>query len=194
MSHRLVSTLAGCLLLLAAQAGLGWQTGDKDKAKDKTTPAPFTGDPSGRPKEFKTGAATLCAIWHDGESWNIQTTGKKLPKGPSPYHRWGGSVRIEGDTFSGTFGKLEKAKKITNADYVVPHADGRGFDFQLVNRGGRDDLKFKAGAKATEITMKIVCDNMSDTKKILIGRKGENPEKTLFTLPAHPKKKSAKEP
>ncbi len=186
MTVRRLSISTGCLLLIAVQTGLTRQTSEKDK--DKNVPEPFAGSPIGKPKAFKTGGSTMCAVWHDGEFWNIHTTGKKQTKGASALHRWGGSIRIEGDTYVGKFDKLEASKKAINADWVVPHIDGRGFDFQLLNRGHRDELKFKVGSNATSITMKIVCDNKSDTKKILIGRKSENPGKTLFTVPAHPKK------
>src|SRR5262245_23974352 len=137
MTPRPALIAAGCLLLLAAQAALAWQDSEKDK--DKNTPAPFKGDPTGRPKAFKTGAATNCAVWYDKDGfWNIHTTGKKGTKGPSATHRWGGSVKVEGDVFIGQFGKLEAARKAINADWVVSHADGRGFDFQFINRGHRD--------------------------------------------------------
>src|SRR5262245_65357460 len=108
MPPRRASIAAGCLLLLAAQAALAWQDSEKDKDKDKNTPAPFKGDPTGKPKAFKTGAATNCAVWYDKDGfWNIHTTGKKGTKGPTAKHRWGGTVKIEGDTFVGEFGKLE---------------------------------------------------------------------------------------
>ena len=182
------ATAAGCLLLLACQAGLAWQDSEKDKEKDKTAPVPYTGNISGRPKDFKVGGGNHVAVWHDGELWNIFTTGKR-GKVASAQHRWGGSVRIEGDTYVGQFGKLEAARKAYNADWIVPHADGRGFDFQFINRGGHDEVKFKLGPNATSMTIKVVLDNRPQPKAILIGRKGENPEKNVFTVPAHPKKK-----
>jgi hypothetical protein len=183
MFARRLTTLAGCLILFSAQAGLVAQ--DKDK---EGPPATSTIDPSGRPKAFKGGEALKCAIWHDGEFWQFRTTSKKAKKGRAVIHRWVGTVRIEGDTFSGKFDKLEGSKRAENADWLIQHPDGRGFDFQLVNRGAVDELTFKVGPNAKTISFKIRIDAQKQPTYILIGKRGTNPDKADFTLPAHPKK------
>lgn len=185
MVARHLSIFAGCVILLAAQTGLAWQDKDKEKGK-ATAPAPI--DPSGQPKKFKGGEALKCAIWHDGEFWQVRTTSKKPKKGRGVIHRWVGTVRIEGDTFSGKFDKLEGSRKAANADWLIHHPDGRGFDFQMVNRGGVDALTFKVGPNATKISFKIRIDAQKQPTYILIGKKSANPEQADFTLPAQPNK------
>lgn len=179
MASRRVTIFAGCVVLLAAQVALAWQTEDDKPAQIKI-------NPFGKPKDFKGGEDARCAIYYDGEWWYIKTTSKNRGKLSAKY-QWTGTVSTQ-DKIEGKFDQLEKAKKAANADWIVPHANGNGFDFQFWNRGGVDEVKFKAGPNAKDITFKIRVKGQKQPKVILIGKKSENPEKADFIFPAHPKK------
>jgi hypothetical protein len=167
---------ACCCVLLATLTALG-QTTEGDP------------DPVGRPK-LKQGQLVAVAVWYDAKEsvWHLWTTSPAVKGGKASRVIFAGSVRVTGDRVAGEFDKLERTKRAANADYVLVHRDGRGFDFQFATFGGADGVKFKAGAKAQSIRFKLLAGGVADPARVVIGAAGAHPKKADFTLPAHPGK------
>lgn len=130
-----------------------------------------------RPEQFKQGMKACFAVWREEGVWHLRATSKAEKK-------FTGSVRCDADRIVGRFDGLESAKKPKNADWVSPHADGKGFDFQFVTAGAVDGLEFKVGPKAESVTFDLLVGGDDDPQKILVGAKGLHPDKAKFTLPA----------
>lgn len=144
-------------------------------------------NPIGRPEQFKQGRRTVYAIWFDDGVWNLQVTspdsGKKAGR-----KIFSGRVEVDGDFLIGEFQGLDKAKKAKDTDWIVPHPDRKGFDFQFATFGKTDGVNFKVGPKSRTITFNLLVGGDDDPDKILIGAKGARPDKAKFTLPANPAK------
>jgi hypothetical protein len=144
-------------------------------------------DPIGRPDGFKDGKRKMAAIWFEDGKWNLRMTSRDNPGKKDERVIFKGSVRVEGDRLIREFQALDTAKKAKDADWYLPHKDGKGFDFQFATFGKTDGVNFKVGKEATSITFRLRIDGNDDPKQILIGKKNQNPEKADFTLPAQPK-------
>jgi hypothetical protein len=148
-------------------------------------------NPVGKPKQFKQGKRVAYGVWYEDGLWHLRMTskdGKAKGKGKNDRVIFTGSVRVAGDRLLGEFQGLEKSKQALNADWVLPHAGGRGFDFQFATFGKTDGVNFKAGPSAQSITFKLLVGGDDDPTRILIGASGAHPAKAEFALPAHPKK------
>ena len=143
-------------------------------------------NPTGRPKQFEKGKHTTYAVWEDGGVWNIRTSVKAGPKGKDQRVQFTGIVTIKGDKVTnGEFQGLEKKPKAENADWVILHKDGRGFDFQFsTTTSNTDGVNFKLGPKAESVTFRLLVAGDDDPKRILVGAKGVHPPKAEFTFPA----------
>lgn len=135
-------------------------------------------DPKGRPKKFEQGKKSY-GLWFEDGVWHLRMTSTDRTV-------FAGSVRVTGDRIIGEIQALEKAKKPKNADWIVPHKDGAGFDFRFVTTGATDGVAFKAGPRASNIQFRLNTGGDDDPRRILIGSKGDHPDKATFTLPAHP--------
>ena len=135
----------------------------------------------GRPDKFTAGESVMYAVYIEDGVWNLRTTSEK-GKDNKPGARvvFSGSVRAEGDKIHGNFKALEKSKTAENADFVVNHKDGKGFDFKFATFGGTDGIKFTVGEKAESLTFKLNVNGDDDPKKIFIGKKGFHPKKAEF--------------
>jgi hypothetical protein len=170
------SLSAGCLFVLATLTALG-RVSDGDP------------DPVGRPK-LKQGEQAVIAVWYDtkDEVWHLWTTSPAAKGRKAPRVVFTGSVRVIGGAVTGEFDRLERSKRAANADWVLIHRDGRGFDFQFATFGKTDGVKFKAGAKAQSVKFKLLAGGMADPARVVIGAAGSHPKRAEFSLPAHPGK------
>lgn len=149
----------------------------------KPKPELTNANPDGRPN-FELGKTELYAIWCENGVWTLRTTSKK----DAGRVVFSGNVRVTGDKLFGDFRALEKAKNAKDADWVVNHPDGKGFDFRFATFGGTDGVTFKVGPKAESLTFKLLVNGDDDPKKVLIGKKGVHPKKAEFTLGVEPSK------
>ena len=145
-------------------------------------------NPIGRPLKYTAGKSRMCGIWHDEGLWNISVTSGKALK-------FIGSIKITGDKYIGRFEGLEKnldkfGRPKGGFDYILPHKDGKGFDF-VFNVGGTnfdsDTIQFKVGENATSIEFVITAGGDRDPNRIFIGKNSKSPSKIPFSLEAHPK-------
>ena len=149
-------------------------------------------DPAGRPKQFEKGKHTTFAVWEDDGVWHLRTAVKDPAKAKKMERvQFTGRVKVNGDKIvSGEYQGLEKKPKAKDADWLEMHPDGKGFDFQFsTTNTNTDGLNFKVGPKAESITFKLLTAGDDDSKRVLVGKKGEHPEKAEFTLPVKPKEK-----
>ena len=144
-------------------------------------------NPIGRPLKYTAGKSRMCGVWHENGLWNISVTAVNPLKII-------GSVKVAGDKYIGRFEGLERPVTAKGApkggyDFVLPHKDGKGFDF-VFNVGGKnsdsDSLQFKVGEKATSIEFVLIISGDRDPSRILIGKNSKNPSKIPFSLEAHP--------
>lgn len=173
-----------CLVLtLSADPAVG------QKKKKKKRPEPPAGviDPVGQPAglEKKAGKVALYAVWYEDGFWHLRVTSPKGKFDPEKT-KLTGRVRVNGDRVGLQVQGLDLAKKPGRADWIFPHSDLRGFDFQFATFGKIDGVNFNADKKSTEIEFTLMIDGGEQPKHVFIGEKGYNPEKIPFSLPAHP--------
>lgn len=147
-------------------------------------PSPF-GFPKGKDAG---GGVGVFRVWYEDGTWHLRTSTENSVGKKGDLLVFTGSVRCE-DKLSVEAVRLEKGNGKLS-DGIAPHKDGRGFDFRFVTRGATDQADFKVEGKAGR-TLKFAFQlngEKSATGRILIGADGAHPDKSEFTLPAHPKK------
>jgi hypothetical protein len=170
MTLRTIAFAGGCFALGLMQVVL---------AADPPNPVGFpkTGDPGGGVGAYR--------IWFADGTWHLRTSTENSIGKKDKIMVFTGSVRCESKmTVEGN--KLEKGKGKTS-DGFTAHADGKGFDFTFKTYGAVDQADFKVPDKAKTLTFKLLIDGeKATTMRIIIGEKGEHPDKNEFTLPANP--------
>ena len=153
-------------------------------AADKDPPTTSDVKTYGQPKQFDQGKDDLYALWYADGAWHLRTTAKG-EKGHKAVFK--GRIQIEGGKITeGNFQGLDKAKLAKNADWVVPHPDGKGFDFSFATFGATDGIDFKVSKDATAVSFKLLVNGGDYPQRVLIGMKSQHPEKIPFSLPANP--------
>jgi hypothetical protein len=152
-------------------------------------PVLFAADPPnpvGFPKKGDGGGDGVFRVWFADGAWHLRTSTENTAGKKDKLLVFGGTVRCNDKmTIEAKF--LEKKGKL--GDAVVPHADGKGFDFQFKTYNAIDQVDFKVGDKAKSVTFKLVYNGeKAPTQRIAIGEKAEHPDKHEFTLPANPTK------
>ena len=151
-------------------------------------PAADPPDPVGFPKVPDPGGGVgVFRVWYADGTWHLRTSTENSVGKKDKLMVFTGGVRSDVKmTVEGN--KLEKGKGKTS-DSFTPHADGKGFDFRFKTYGATDQADFKVADGAKKVTFKLQLDGeKAPTIRILIGEKGDHPEKAEFALPAHPKK------
>jgi hypothetical protein len=146
-------------------------------------------NPIGYPKKVDTGGGdSSIRIWYEDGTWHLRTTteGSGGKKDKEKVTLFTGSVHCEGKvTTEGV--KLEKGAG-KHADAIVPHADGKGFDFRFQTRPGTDEVAFKVAGPGKPLKFKLMVNGQKALPdRIFIGANGEHPEKNEFQLPARPR-------
>jgi hypothetical protein len=145
-------------------------------------------NPVGFPKKGDPGGGIgAVRIWYADGAWHLRTSTENSVGKKDKLMVFTGSVRCDAKmTVEGK--RLEKGKGKTS-DRLVPHADGKGFDFEFRTYGAIDEAEFKVGEKAKTLTFKLFIDGeKAAAHRVIIGENGDHPEKSEFKLPARPKK------
>ena len=146
-------------------------------------------NPIGYPKKVDTGGGdSSIRIWYEDGTWHLRTTteGSAGKKDKDKVTVFTGSVHGGGKVT--TEAKKLEAGAGKHADAIVPHADGKGFDFRFQTRPGTDEVAFKVAGPGRTLTFKLhVNGQKALPDRIFIGANGEHPEKNEFKLPARPK-------
>jgi hypothetical protein len=153
-------------------------------------------DPHGKPKNFEEGDRNVFALWFEGGKWHLSVRGEQSQK----VHFHGRITTSDGELTDVALVGLERIKKNRgNADFYVPLASKKGFDFSFANFGGIDGLTFKASDPSGTLKIDLILGRDDDPKKnpdnILIGSEGTHPTENPFLMPAEsakPKGKASK--
>ena len=138
-------------------------------------------DPYGRPLEFIQGKKRMYGLWYEDGVWKLRTTsGKGVRVG---FH---GTVEVDGDKVTPDYTALEGVRRSKDSDRVVLSRNQRQMKFRFITIGWTDGIDFKVGPKAKTVKFDFRIAGDDDPRGILIGAKGVHPEKSIFTLPAHP--------
>ena len=144
-------------------------------------------NPIGFPKApDPKGGVGAYRIWYEDGAWHLRTSTENSEGKKDKLMVFTGSVRCDSKLTVEAKG-LEKRGK--TADTLTPSADGKGFDFEFKTYGVKDEAVFKVADMAKSLTFNLKVDGeKAPTIRIIIGEKGDHPEKNEFTLPANPKK------
>lgn len=144
-------------------------------------------NPIGLPRGKDPGGGIgVFRVWFDDGKWNLRTSTEDSKGKKDKLTVFSGSVKSDGKiTVEGK--ALEKIGK--TGDKIVPHADGKGFDFEFKTYNAVDFAIFQVADGAKKVTFNLKLDGeKAPLLRVLIGEKNEHPDKAEFTLPAHPKK------
>jgi hypothetical protein len=145
-------------------------------------------NPVGFPKGPDPGGGVgVFRVWYEDGAWHLRTSTENSVGKKDKLLVFTGTVKCDGKvTVEGK--KLEKKGK--TGDSFTPHADGRGFDFEFKTYGATDEVVFKVAESGKNLNFKFVLNGEKPPAlRIMIGANGDHPDKSEFTLPAHPKKK-----
>lgn len=147
-------------------------------------------DPVGRPEKFRQGALTGYAVYFEKGAWNLRMTSKEKGKKKKRAVFTGTITVDKGRITDGAFQGLEvpkNAKDLPKSDWIRMHRDQKGFDFHFITLGKTDGLSFQTTKTSETITFKLLTSGDDETRTIMIGKRGQKPDKDPFDLPAHPK-------
>ena len=174
--------LAGALVMIGTQA-------DMASAQKKFARPTGPIDPIGQPDAFQKfyGKGAMSAIWFDPDDkhWHLRVTSPQAQK-RADRKAFSGRVRIDGDAIRLKAQGLDKTKRVKSADWVFPHSDGRGFDYNFATFGMADGIDFQTDKATKEVTFTLKLGGAELPNRVLIGKKGYAPDKIPFTLPARP--------
>jgi hypothetical protein len=147
----------------------------------------------GKPKAYKERERDVFAMWYDGDKWHVAVKGAKGGK----VHYHGRITTSSGQITDMLLFELERNKKRKNADFFVPQANRKGFDFSFANTGGIDGFTFKLGDPKAILECDMISRRDDDPKHnpdiIMIGADSTNPTENPFLLPAAPVNPKEKE-
>ena len=144
-------------------------------------------NPIGFPKKAGPGGIGVYRVWFEDGTWPVRTSTENSEGKKDKLLVFAGSVRGDAKlTVEGV--KLEKGNGKTS-DRLVPHADGKGFDFRFATYGATDQADFKVDARGKTLKFTFQLDGeKAQTTRIFIGSESQHPDKSEFSLPAAPKK------
>jgi hypothetical protein len=144
-------------------------------------------NPIGFPKKAGPGGVGVYRVWYEDGMWHLRTSTENSEGKKDTLLVFTGSVRCDAK-LTVEAKKLEKGNGKTS-DRLVPHQDGKGFDFRFATYGATDQADFKIDARGKTLKFALQLDGEKvATTRIFIGAEGRHPEKSEFTLPAKPKK------
>jgi len=149
-----------------------------------------TPNPIGVPKAGDPGGGVgAIRIWYADGVWHLRSSTENSIGKKDKIMVFTGSVVCD-DKMTVEGRKAELKGNGKTSDKITPHANGKGFDFKFQTYGAIDEAEFKVPDRAKNLSFKLMIDGeKASTIRIIIGEKGEHPEKSEFTLPAHPKPK-----
>jgi hypothetical protein len=143
-------------------------------------------NPIGFPKEGNRGGVGVYRIWYEDGAWHLRTSTEDSSGKKEKLMVFTGTVKCDGK-LTVEAKELEKRGKTTDA--ITPATDGKGFSFEFKTYGAKDEAVFKVADGANTLTFDLKIDGeKAPPYRIVIGGKAESPEKSVFKLPAHPKK------
>ncbi len=145
-------------------------------------------NPLGFPKGPDPGGGVgVFRVWYEGGAWHLRTSTENSVGKKDKLLVFTGTVKCDGKmTIEGK--KLEKGKGKTS-DSFTPHADGKGFDFEFKTYGATDEVVFKIADSGKKLNFKFLLNGEKPAAlRIMIGEKGEHPDKSEFSLPTKPAK------
>jgi hypothetical protein len=142
-------------------------------------------DLSGKPKDYKAGATTRYAIWHEDGTWHFRYT-----TGNEDLQSMTGTITVVGGRMSTIVRRGTPAKGVkTGADATVETTTAPSYKFNAkINQGIEGGIDFTLDDKATALKFELKINSKEVPSKVFVGSKGAHPKSDTFYLPAHPKK------
>jgi hypothetical protein len=169
---------APCLLALLL---LGTAAGADDETTEVEVSQSIDGEPlnpQGRFSDDLTGQTPRYYVWRDVEGWHLRTASQN-----GRLIKFTGSITLHGATFS----KLRSVgleRRGGAADTWTVAEDRSQVDFEILTTSSFDGFDFTVSQDDAYITFDLTMGKRKFPKRIFIGRDGQHPAETEFTLPA----------
>jgi hypothetical protein len=167
-----------CLALLLLWGAAA--SADDEPAADVEISQSIDGEPlnpQGRFSDDLTGQPSRYYVWRDVEGWHLRTASQR-----NRLSKFMGSIVLHG----GTFSKLRPVgleRRGGGADDWTVAEDRSQVEFEIQTTSSFDGFDFTVSDDAY-ITFDLTIGNRKYPKRIFIGRDGQHPAETKFTLPA----------
>lgn len=137
-------------------------------------------DPRGEPEGLKKGVTECFKVWHNADGWHLRVVNGKGTRD----HHYQGTITVENGVIESISSSL--AKKNGEESQWKHGAKKNEVSFDFATPEKEDGINFKAskGASTVRFTLKIDGKEMPD--RVFVGKRGDNPDSTTFTLIAHP--------
>jgi hypothetical protein len=135
-------------------------------------------NPQGRFSDDLTGQPPRYYVWRDVEGWHLRTASQN-----NRLIKFTGSITLHG----GTFSKLRSVgleRRGSAADTWTVAEDRSQVDFEILTTSSFDGFDFTVSDDDAYITFDLIMGKRKFPKRIFIGRDGQHPAETEFTLPA----------
>lgn len=135
-------------------------------------------NPQGRFSDDLTGQPPRYYVWRDAEGWHLRTASQN-----GRLIKFTGSVKLQG----GTFSKLRSVgleRRGSAADRWTVAEDRSQVDFEILTTSSFDGFDLTVSDDDAYITFDLRMGNRKYPRRIFIGREGQHPAQTEFTLPA----------
>jgi hypothetical protein len=172
---------APCLLLLLL-SGMAARADDESTTEVEVSLS-IDGEPlnpQGRFSDDLTGQPPRYYVWRDVEGWHLRTASQN-----NRLIRFTGSIALQG----GTFSKLRTVgleRRGSAADTWTVSDDRTQVEFEILTTSSFDGFDFTVSEQDAYITFDLMMGKRKFPKRIFIGREGQHPAETEFTVPAAP--------
>lgn len=173
---------ATCLTVLIGSmlcGGLG--LADDDAPSESAQSPSIDGEPlnpRGRYSNTLVRQTPRYYLWQDSEGWHLRTASQQ-----GRLIRFQGSITVSG----GTIGKLREVgleRRGGAADTWTVSEDRTQVDFEIATAGSFDGFDFTISGAQAQIEFDLSMGKRQFPRRIYIGRDGQHPAETKFTLPA----------
>lgn len=135
-------------------------------------------DPQGRYSDDLKNQPPRYYVWRDVEGWHLRTASQN-----ARLIKFTGSITLQG----GTFSKLREVgleRTGGAADSWTVAEDRSQVDFVILTTSSFDGFDFTVSGEDAFVTFNLIMGKRKFPKRIFIGRDGQHPAETEFTLPA----------
>lgn len=140
----------------------------------------------GKPKHYAPTKVNAFWIWYTDDLWHLRTTG-----GGKGAHHFKGTIEVIGGRLDGLNGKKGEFQGKLRDQFVFNTAQTAiSFDFNTDE--GEDGINFSLNPAATGLSFNLLYDGIAAPNHIRLGRDGDHPSASPFTVPARPVNRSGK--
>ena len=137
-------------------------------------------DPRGEPAGLRKGVTECYKVWHNDDGWHIRVVNGR----GSRDHHYQGTVTVENGVLENFQSHL--AKKNGEEAQWRHGAKKNEISWDFATPEKEDGINFKTSKGESTVRFSFKIDGKDVPDQVFVGKRGDNPDSSTFTLVAHP--------